>query len=362
MRQHRVPLILLAYLAIFPLGAVVPGVLGVLQKAASVFPEWLQVYLLWFTDTYLLNLMILVLMWVTIGSAWNLIAGYTGQVSFGDAAFFGTGAYAAGLLSTKLGLSAWWGFLVGGPLAVLVAFPFGWICFRLRGAYFALATLALNEVMRHIATIWQSLTKGMVGIMIMPTFVSKLPYYYIALGLAVLSIVCIEIVVNSRWGYYFISIREDQDAAESMGIDTHYYKMVSLCIAACLTGLAGAFWMNYNGSIDPRSVFSLHDISIMAILVGIVGGVSTTYGPAVGAFIMVAVSEVFRTGGFGMLEGLARMTNSPATEVVAKYVKEAHALSFGLLVIVIILFLPNGVVGDWPRLKRALWPWSGKKA
>ncbi len=303
-------------------------------------------------DSYYQHLMILVLMWVAIGSGWNLIAGFTGQVSFGDAAFFGTGAYTAGLLAHKLGLSAWWGLGLGGILAVAIAFPFGWICFRLRGAYFALATLALNEVMRHTATIWDSFTEGMVGILIMQTFVSKIPYYYIALFIAVLSLVSVQLVMHSRWGYYFVSIREDQDAAESIGIDTHYYKMVSLCLAAYLTGLAGSLYMNYMGFIDPTIVFSLHDISIMAILVGIVGGVGTIYGPAVGAFIMVAVSEVFRTGGFGLLESLTKVTGSPVAALVTKYVKEAHVLSFGLLVILVILFLPNGVVGGWQAIKR----------
>lgn len=309
-------------------------------------------------DAYYQHLMILVLMWVAIGSGWNVIAGYAGQVSFGDAAFFGTGAYTAALLAHKLDISAWWGLGLGGFVAVIIAFPFGWICFRLRGAYFALATLALNEVMRHIATIWESLTEGMVGILLMQTFVSKLPYYYIALVIAVFSLVLVQVVVRSRWGYYFVSIREDQDAAESMGIDTHYYKMVALSLAAFLTGLAGSLYTNYMGFIDPKIVFSLHDISIMAILVGIVGGVGTVFGPAVGAFIMVAVSEIFRTGGFGLLEGLTRLTGSPVMVVITKYVKEAHVLSFGVLVVLVILFLPNGVVGDWPKLKRVLIFWT----
>jgi branched-chain amino acid transport system permease protein len=325
MRQHRGALIALGVLLVFPLVV---------------------------TDSYYQHLLILVLMWVAIGSGWNLIAGYTGQVSFGDAAFFGTGAYTAGLLATKLGVSAWWGLPLGGLMAVVIAFPFGWICFRLRGAYFALATLALNEVMRHIATIWESLTGGMVGILLMQSFVSKLPYYYIALAIAVLSLVTIHFVVNSRWGYYFVSIREDQDTAESIGIDTHYYKMISLCIAAFLTGLAGALYMNYMAFIDPEVVFSLHDISIMAILVGIVGGVSTVYGPAVGAFVMVAVSEIFRSGGFGLLDSLAKTVNNDVVTIMTGYIKQAHVLSFGVLVILVILYLPNGIVGDWRKLKR----------
>jgi len=303
-------------------------------------------------DDYHQHLMILVLMWVVIGSGWNIIAGYTGQVSFGDAAFFGTGAYTAGLFASKLGMSAWWGMALGGIMAMLIAFPFGWICFRLRGAYFALATLALNEVCRHIATIWESLTDGMVGILIVQTFVSKIPYYYIALALAVISVVTIHLVTASKWGYYFVSIREDQDAAESLGIDTHYYKMVSLNIAAFLTGMAGSLFMNYMGFIDPEVVFSLHDISIMAILVGIVGGVGTIYGPVVGAFVMVAVHEFFRTGFFGLFKGIASLTGSEIVSVLAKYIMQAHVLGFGILVVLVILILPNGIVGDWQKITR----------
>jgi len=305
-------------------------------------------------NDYYQHLMILVLMWVVIGSAWNLIAGYTGQVSFGDAAFFGTGAYTAGLLVTKLGWSAWWGLLLGGISATLIAFPFGWICFRLRGAYFALATLALNEVMRHVATIWEGLTDGMVGILIIQTFISKLPYYYIALGLAVISVISVKVVMGSKLGFYFLSIREDQDAAESLGINTHHYKMISLVIAAALTGVAGALYMNYMGFIDPHVVFSLHDISIMAILVGIVGGVGTLYGPTVGAFVMVAVQELFRTGGFGIIAKLAKASGSDLIITISEFITRAHVMGFGILVVVAILFLPNGFVGDWAKIVRVV--------
>jgi branched-chain amino acid transport system permease protein len=307
-----------------------------------------------FSDPYYQHLMILVLLWVAIGSGWNLISGYTGQVLFGAAAFFGMGAYTAALLQHKLEISAWWGLPLGGVVAILFAFPFGWICFRLRGPYFALATLALNEIMRHIATIWESLTEGMVGILVMQTFVSKIPYYYIALGIAALSIVIVEVVTRTKLGYYFVSIREDQDAAESLGINTVFYKMVSLMLSAAIIGMAGALYTVYMGFIDPKIVFSLHDISIMAILVGIVGGVSTIYGPAVGSLIMVGLMEVFRSGGFGALNALGKATGWPFMTTVTKYVTEAHVLSFGILVIVVILFLPNGVVGDWKKLRNAI--------
>src|SRR3989337_1939589 len=193
MKKNLVPLIVLAVLAVFPLAV---------------------------KDNYYMHLMILFLMWVVIGSAWNLIAGYTGQVSFGDAAFFGCGAYTAGLLATHFGVSTWWGLALGGFTAVAVGLPFGWICFRMRGAYFALATLALNEVLRHGATIAEGVPGGMVGILIMPYFVSKIPYYYIALALAAASLASLQSVVRSKPADYFVSIRADQDAAESLGIDT----------------------------------------------------------------------------------------------------------------------------------------------
>jgi len=331
--KKYLPLILLTILIIFPV---------VVQNA------------------YYQHLLILVLMWVVIGSGWNIIAGYTGQVSFGDAAFFGTGAYTAGLLAHHFQISAWWGMALGGIMAMAVAFPFGWICFRLRGAYFALASLALNEVCRHIATVAEPLTEGMVGILIMPSFVSKIPYYYIALALAVFSVICVQIVMGSKFGYYFLSIREDQDAAESLGIDTHHYKMVSLNIAAFLTGMAGALFMNYMGFIDPEVVFSLHDISIMAILVGIVGGVGTLYGPVVGAFVMVAVHEFFRTGFFGFFKGVAALTGSEFMITAAKYISHAHVLGFGILVVLVILFLPNGIVGDWEKIFGRFFPMKKK--
>jgi branched-chain amino acid transport system permease protein len=225
-----------------------------------------------------------------------------------------------------------------------------------------LATLALNEIMRNIATIWESLTEGMVGILIMQTFISKVPYYYIALAIAGGSILITQLVMRSKLGYYFVSIREDQDAAESMGINTVFYKMVSLCLAAWMMGLAGALYTNYMGFIDPKVVFSLHDISIMAILVGIVGGVATQYGPAVGALIMVAVQEVFRSGGFGFLPWLVKTTGWPIVATITKYVSEAHVLSFGILVVLVILYLPNGLVGDWAEMRKSIFFWKRQAA
>jgi len=288
---------------------------------------------------YYQHLVIIALMWAVVGSSWNLLAGYTGLVSFGHAIFFGTGAYTAGLFITKVGVSAWWGMMFGGMVSVLIGLIVGLICLRLRGPYFALATLAGGEIFRLAAINWESLTEGMVGILIIQTFQSKVPYYYIALAMTILCVYVIHLLMKAKWGYYFVSIREDQDAAESLGINTTLYKNVSLLTSAFFTGMAGAFYMNYMGFIDPEVVYSLHHISIMAILVGIVGGVATILGPAVGAFVMVGVQEAFRSALFG---------------VGPKWISQAHALVFGLLVIFVIMFLANGIVGDWPKIKRTV--------
>lgn len=288
---------------------------------------------------YYRHIFIIALMWVVIGSAWNLLAGYTGQVSFGHAIFFGTGAYTAGLCVTKLHISAWWGMLLGGPIALLVGLVIGWICFRLRGPYFALATIAVGEIFRLTATVWRDFTEGMQGILIIQSFRSKIPYYYLAFFLAAACIYAVYRVVHSKWGFYFVAIREDQDAAESMGISAFRYKSLSLMISSFFTGLAGAFYMNYMAFIDPHVVFSLHYISIMAILVAIIGGVGTLWGPPVGAFIMVLLQETFRSSFFGM---------------APKWISEAHVLVFGLLVIFVIRYMANGIVGDWSKV-RQLW-------
>ena len=288
---------------------------------------------------YYMKLIIQALMWVVIGSSWNLLAGYTGQISFGHAIFFGTGAYVAAMLREHAAISAWWGILVAPPVVVIVAFIIGWVCFRLRGPYFALATIAVAEIFRFMAkSNWLSKwTGGMTGLDFLPDWVDKMPYYYVMLAIAAGCLLVIWWVSRSKWGYYFVSIREDQDAAESMGISAFKYKSLSLGISAAFTGLAGVFYVNFEGYIDPEVVFNLNTISIMAILVAIIGGAGTLWGPAVGAFIMVLVQETFRSALFGM---------GPT------WLSQTHAFVFGLLVILVILFMANGVVGDWGKVRR----------
>jgi branched-chain amino acid transport system permease protein len=310
--KGRLPQVVLALLAAVPAIGLVPGV----------------------NANYWLHNFILVVMWSVIGMSWNLLSGYCGQVSFGHAAFFGLGAYTAGLLYAKLGLSAWWGLAATVPVVGLAALFIGFVCLRLRGPFFALATIAVGVILRVVAENLTGFTGGDLGIMIRErTWVEKTWYYYIILALAAGTFWFVERVVVSRLGYYFVAIREDQDAAESLGIDTTRYKTVALVLSAVLAGFAGAFYMNYMGYIDPKVVFALHDISVMAIMVVMVGGVATRWGPVVGALIMILLAELIRT--------------------IPK-IGTAHHTLFGVLLIVVIIFLPNGVVGDAAKLRRLL--------
>jgi branched-chain amino acid transport system permease protein len=245
------------------------------------------------------------------------------------------GAYTAGLLYYHLGISAWWGMLACVFVLTGVSLLIGFICLRLRGAYFGLSTLALGEVLRVASSNLVSFTQGDLGIMLKRTWVGKTWYYYIILLIAVGAFLLVKRVIESKLGYYFVAIREDQDAAESMGINTTLYKTIALCLSGTLTGIAGAFYMNYMGYIDPSIVFALYDISIVTVMVVMVGGVATYWGPLVGAGIMVVLAEVIRS--------------------IPK-VGAAHQTLFGILLIVIIIFLPNGIVGDFRKLVRLFKP------
>jgi branched-chain amino acid transport system permease protein len=289
-------------------------------------------------STYAMHILILVIMWSVIGMAWNLLGGYCGQVSFGHAAFFGVGAYTSGILYQRLGISAWWGMPLSIVVVTIFSLVIGFICLRLRGPFFALATLAMGVILRVTAENLTGFTQGDLGIMIRErTWVGKIWYFYIILALAAATFILIKMIVKSKLGYYFVAIREDQDAAESLGIHTTLYKTAALCVSGVLTGTAGAFYMNYMGYIDPKVVFALHDISIVTIMVVMVGGVATFWGPVIGSLIMVLLAELIRS--------------IPALGV-------AYQTLFGILLIVIIIFLPNGIAGDLPKLKRLCGFWG----
>jgi len=273
---------------------------------------------------YIQGLLIFIMIWVVLGSSWNLLAGFTGLVSFGHAAYFGIGAYAAAIPFYHFKISPWWGLLSGGLAALVFGYLLGLLVFRLKGPYFALGTLASAEILRLVFGEEEWLTNGHNGILYMTTWVSKYPYYFIALALAAGAVISVKLVMKSKAGFYFLSIREDEEAAEALGIDTKKYKN---------------FYMIYMGFIDPEVVFALHNISIITILVGIIGGVGTVWGPAVGAVVMVFVQELFRSSLFGL---------------APTWVSRIHSLVFGLLVIFVILYMAGGIVGDWDIIKKKI--------
>ena len=251
------------------------------------------------------HIFIMILFSTIIGLAWNLLGGYAGQVSFGHSAFLGIGAYTTMILHLKLGYSPWFGLIVGGIFAVIIAIPIGLLCFRLRGPYFSLSTLAVAEILRLIALNWENLTSGPQGLLI--TFLPKLEilgyeidwekkifFYYIIAIIVSFGMALTYFISNSRLGAYLIAIKEDIDSAEAVGINTVYTRVVALALSALLVGLAGGFYALYFRYIDPDAVFSIA-LSVEMVFIAIVGGIATTGGPIVGAIVLVIISEFFRT-------------------------------------------------------------------
>jgi len=280
----------------------------------------LAVYPLLVSNRFFLHLSIMVLLYALLGMSWNLLGGYTGQISFGHAAFFGTGAYTSTILLLRFGISPWLGMFVGGALAVLLSLPLGWLTFRLRGPYFALSTLAFAEIVRVIVYNWDALTGGGDGLNILTNLGGILRFYYIILALTVAGLLVMRGCVRSRWGYFLNAIREDEDAAEALGVPATRMKVIVLAISAFFVALAGSFFASYQLYINPDLVYE-SQISIQMIVVTIVGGIGTLEGPAVGALVIVPLSEYFR--------GLSPVANP---------------LVYGGFIVVFMLFLPEGIV------------------
>jgi len=289
---------------------------------------------LWAGEGFLLHFFILLLMNIALGTAWNLIGGFAGQLSLGHAAFFGMGAYAATLAHLRWNLPGWQGIWLGGMLSLLVALMLGWICFRLKGPYFALATIALAEVLRLVAQNWKEMTQGSEGLLILlPLFSHKSQFYYAALFITFVTVLAATLVRHSKLGYYLFAIREDQEAAESLGVNLLGYKLIALLVSAFFTALAGGFYAFYVGFIDPASTLTV-ERSVEMVLPAIIGGIGTVFGPAVGAVAITGLSEGLRL-----------------------WFLSAHYLIYGVLVVVVILFMPEGILGSlgmfWRRKRRA---------
>lgn len=253
------------------------------------------------TQTYLIHVMILVFMFGMLGVAWNIMGGYAGMFSFGQAAFFGIGAYTSSFLLVTFHVNPWIGLMAGGVVAALMAAAIGYPCSNLRGHYFAIATIAFGEIVRIHFNNWK-LVNAAEGITIpmmdesLANFMfhsSKLPYYYIILAFLLLALVICYFVANSKMGYYFRAIKESHDVAEVLGVNVVRYRLIAIMVSAFLSAMAGTFYAQYILYIDPESVMLLA-ISIQIVLISMLGGAGTIMGPVIGAAILIPIAELTR--------------------------------------------------------------------
>lgn len=284
-------------------------------------------------NDYYIDMIIMVLMWAALAEAYNISGGYGGQFSLGHSAFLGIGAYTSTILFWKLGISPWFGMIPGALFAAVLALLLGGVTLRLRGPFLGLASLAFTEVTHIVAVNWRSMTRGSegIGISFEPglanmVFRTKAEYLYLAMLLAGGTVLITWLISRSRLGHYLIAVRENQDAARSLGVHTTRIKVAGLVISALLTAIGGTFYAQYILYIDPASLISF-DMSVKFPLIAVVGGLGTVWGPVLGAAIMVPLSQILRSTLSGTMSGL-------------------DLALYGLLLILVVLFMPHGLLGE----------------
>lgn len=296
------------------------------------------------TSNVVLNFLVMALLIALVGQGWNLLGGYGGQYSFGHAAFFGTGAYAAAILQMRYGINAWLGLFIGIAAGALVGVVIGALSFRsgLKGSYFALVTLAFAEVLRIIASV-TPITGAGVGTLIkldlrpeVFQFQSRVPFYWIAVGFVGLSLILARAIENSRFGAYLVAVRENEDAARALGVNVTLVKLGAMTISAAVTAAAGCFYAQYFLFIDAGIAYGPW-ISIEALLAPIIGGVGTVCGPLLGALVVRTLGEATK-----LIAG-----DSPGLDLVI----------YGAVLVIVVAFAPRGIsgvlFGSVPRFFRA---------
>jgi branched-chain amino acid transport system permease protein len=277
---------------------------------------------LWLRDAYLQQIVFRVVIFAILGIAWNLVGGYAGQLSLGHVAYFGIGAYSVALFHEHFELNPWLGTLAGVVLACLAALLIGSLTFRLRGPYFVLSTIAAAEILRLLA-LNLSFTHGAIG-MIAPGLFAEpngdLKTYYVALPLLGLAFAVATYTHQSRFGYWLRAIRENEDTAMAVGINPAVQKLKALLVSAALVSAAGAVYAGVFQFIGPDSVLTV-DLSVQMALIAMLGGAATVWGPIVGAIVLTVAAEGLKA-----------------------YLERAHLLFYGLLLVLVVLFLPGGLV------------------
>lgn len=304
---------------------------GGLLAVAIVFP-------LVFRSPFMVNFGMLALFYAFIGQSWNISGGFAGQLSFGHVVFLGAGAYASTILQMRFGFNPWWGLPASAVAGALVGWLIAFLSFRagLRGSYFALITLAFAEVLRIVANSVE-ITGGGLGMLIpaKPSaanfqFSERIGFYYLMLALAAGSVAIAVWLKHSRFGAQLAAIRENEDSARALGINAFREKIKVLMLSGAICGIGGCVFAQYFLYIDPTIVFGV-DKSVEMLLVSMIGGAGTVYGPLIGAVLLAAVSDITRA--LANVQGLSLVL-------------------YGALLIVIIAFLPNGLVDLFGRLAR----------
>ncbi|MCD6243152.1 branched-chain amino acid ABC transporter permease [Candidatus Bathyarchaeota archaeon] len=282
---------------------------------------------------YIIHIFTIIYLFAFFSTCWNILGGFAGTLSLGHTAFVGIGAYLTYFMFTWYGLSPWIGMLLAALASIGLATILGYPCFKfgVRGTYFALATIAFAEILRDLCLYYRDITGGALGLYLRYLgfsplnfqFNDKRYFCYIAIFLWLLSLFITYRM--KRFRYKLIAIREDEDAAAALGINVLKEKMVALWLSAFLTAIGGAFWLQYYRCITPGTVLSL-DLSIQIALIAIFGGMYDIIGPTVGAVVLMPISEMLRVHLGGTYAGL-------------------HLLIYGVLLIVVLLFMPKGLTG-----------------
>ncbi|MCZ8390088.1 ABC transporter permease subunit [Achromobacter xylosoxidans] len=288
------------------------------------------------------NLFVLLFVFSALSVAWNIVGGYAGQLSLGHAVFYGIGGYTATLLTQNFGISPWFGMLVGAAISAAVAIVISYPTLRLRGPFFALATIAILEVVRLLVIHEESWTGGSSGISLplnigwaWIVFREKINYVIIAFGLFLLVTWVSWYIRKSRIGHYLIAIREREDAALAVGIHTVRVKIIAAVVSAMLTSVIGTFHITYLTFVDPSSAFSL-ELSIQVAMFALIGGLGTVAGPIAGTFLVLPIAELAR----GWLSSVGN---------------GMHGLIYGLILVAVVLTIPRGLAGAFgPTIERAL--------
>jgi branched-chain amino acid transport system permease protein len=283
----------------------------------------------WIGNTVLVQFGINVLLLATLAQGWNIIGGYTGYPSFGNSVFYGLGAYGVAIAMVQYHLPFWVGMLLGLGLGVVFAGLLGLAVLRLKGHYFAICTLGLALVMTAIVSNLE-IAGSNIGL-VLPLLRSEVLFYELALGLLVLATLTIFWLSRSRFGLGLIAIRENEEGAAVMGVNTTLYKVLAFMLSAAFTALAGGIYAYYITFIDPVGVFDI-GLNVKMIIMAVFGGPGSVLGPVVGAFILSAISEVLAT---------------KVTSIASMF--------FGIVIVIAVMFMPRGIAHLVQHIKRIGW-------